>query len=171
MFAAATALKTIPLLYLNHAYAFASAQAKEEHRVKAEHTDKVITIHDYYDGIVLGVATFHGAPCIYESDFYETGNAASDLFYLTPIEPDVLHLILEEWEKWIQYMQTHQSAAGWQEQNKIDLHDIAKQSADYRKYLRHGRFQGSYPNFHSPLDNLSVIWFESSAPGTSPPLK
>lgn len=122
--------------------------------------DKIITINDYYDGINLGIATLGGKPCIYESFFYDTGDTSTDLFYLTPIDEDTYKIVMNDWERWIKWVEEHGNAKGWLEQKQIHLEDIASQSKYYRQFIRHANFQGRYDNFHSHIENLNVVWTE-----------
>jgi len=126
-------------------------------------TDKVLTIYDYYDGILMGVATFDNAPCIYESFRYEAGQKSSDLFYLTPIDDNTYQIIMKEWELFIQWGETHESFDSWGEENDIDLVEnltkIAKESKKYRQHIRHGKFNGRF-KLDSRIDSLTVVWSE-----------
>ena len=62
--------------------------------------DRVLTIHDWYDGPRLGIAELDGIPHIYEAEFdYSTGEYG-DTYYLSPVEQGLLKLILEDWEIW-----------------------------------------------------------------------
>jgi|GEM_PF-948908 len=125
--------------------------------------DKVITVHDYYDGILMGVATFDKAPCIYESLRYGAGQLSSDLFYLTPIDGDALQIIMEEWEFLIQWGKNHESFDSWTEETDIDLVEnltkISKESKKYRQHIRHGKFNGKF-KLDSHIDSLTVVWSE-----------
>ena len=127
--------------------------------------DKVITIHDYYDGIRAGVATFNGGYCIYESDFEDVSKGGGDVFYLTPISDDVFDKIIKDWERWIRWMEEHQSAEGWKEAREFELFEVAKQCAEYQKFIRYGTFHGGFKNFHSYPENLSVIWSDTNPRG------
>lgn len=130
-----------------------------EQSINPDAIDRVLTIHDFWDGPVLGVATLDGVPCIYESHYYNDGEP-TDLFYLTPLDGDAFNLAMQDWAAWLQWMAEHKSAVGWQNQKQLDLQTLAKQSADYRRHSKRGNFQGTYQNFYSPIENFNVTWFE-----------
>ena len=121
--------------------------------------DKVLTIHDYYDGILMGVASMNGTPCIYESFRYEPEQTDSDWFHLTPISESTLELIMHNWEMLVQWGETHDSFDSWNSENDLDLAKLAKASESYRKYVRHGKFHGNF-KLDSRIDNLKVVWTE-----------
>jgi hypothetical protein len=59
--------------------------------------DRVLTINDYYDGPRLGVAEFRGVAHIYESEFDHSSDDYGDTYVVSPIEPELLALVLEDW--------------------------------------------------------------------------
>lgn len=58
--------------------------------------DRVLTVNDYRDGPRRGVAELDGVPHIYEAEFDGSGEGYGDTYFLTPIEPALLALALEE---------------------------------------------------------------------------
>lgn len=70
------------------------------HRVTWE---RVYTVNSYWDGPRLGVADLSGRPHIYESPFNETNDDYEDFYVVSPIEPDLLRLVLEDWDIWIRW--------------------------------------------------------------------
>jgi hypothetical protein len=60
--------------------------------------DRVLTVNVWRDGPRLGVAELHGVPHIYEAEFDHDGEGYGDTFFLTPIEPGLLALVLQEWQ-------------------------------------------------------------------------
>ncbi|MCZ8031474.1 MAG: hypothetical protein ACK5JG_13335 [Pseudomonadota bacterium] len=65
--------------------------------------DRVLTIHDYYDGPRRGVAEFEGRPHIYEAEFDHSADEYGDTYFLTPVESSLLNLILEDWAIWCRW--------------------------------------------------------------------
>ena len=65
--------------------------------------DQVYTINKYYDGPELGVADYLGKPHIYERQFDGGRDDYSSRFLLSPIDPDLLSLVLEDWEIWLRW--------------------------------------------------------------------
>lgn len=61
----------------------------------------VHTVTDYYDGPRLGVANYGGVPHVYRSLFLDDEDEWDvDRFELSPISPENLAVILEDWEIW-----------------------------------------------------------------------
>ena len=65
--------------------------------------ERVYTINDYCDCPRLGVADFEGKPDIYKCRFDEVEGEWSDEFLLSAIAPDLLALVLEDWEIWLRW--------------------------------------------------------------------
>ena len=62
--------------------------------------DRVLTVNDYRDGPRRGVAELDGVPHIYEAEFESNGDGYGDTYFLSPIEPALLALVLEDWAIW-----------------------------------------------------------------------
>ena len=58
--------------------------------------DRVLTVNDYRDGPRRGVAELDGVPHIYEAEFDDNGEGYGDTYFLSPIEPALLALVLEQ---------------------------------------------------------------------------
>jgi hypothetical protein len=58
--------------------------------------DRVLTIHDYYDGPRLGIAEVDGVPHIYEAEFDHSSDEYGDTYFVSPVEADLLSLVLED---------------------------------------------------------------------------
>jgi hypothetical protein len=69
--------------------------------------DRVLTINDYYDGPRLGVAELNGVPHLYEAEFDYNRDEYGDTYFLSPIDRDLLELVLEDWEIWCRWHQAH----------------------------------------------------------------
>ena len=65
--------------------------------------DRVLTVNDYYDGPRLGVAELDGLPHVYESEFDHNADEYRNTYFLSPIAPDLLALVLEGWEIWLRW--------------------------------------------------------------------
>ncbi len=64
---------------------------------------RILTEHEYYDGPVFGIAEFRGAPHVYERQWNPALDEYGELFLLSPIEPDLLDLVMEDWEIWLRW--------------------------------------------------------------------
>jgi hypothetical protein len=60
----------------------------------------VHTIMDYYDGPRSGIADYEGSPHFYYCIFDEHKDDYTDVFSLTPIDPETFKLAMEDWEIW-----------------------------------------------------------------------
>ena len=69
--------------------------------------DRILTMNDYYDGPRLGVAELRGVPHIYEAEFDHSSEEYGDTYFLSPIEPSLLALVLEDWEIWLRWEAAH----------------------------------------------------------------
>ncbi len=54
--------------------------------------------YDWYDGPISGVANKNGKPCFFEYQGYNESGKES--FYLTPIENEILPIVIESWQIW-----------------------------------------------------------------------
>lgn len=85
--------------------------------MSSEPWDRVYTINGYYDGPELGVAGYRGKPHIYEKQFDTEADNYTDRFLLSEIEPELLALVLEDWEIWLRW-----NAAYRQGQVSVETH-------------------------------------------------
>ena len=119
----------------------------------------VWTVHDYFDGCIIGVANFENYCCIYERIFDERADDWSDNYFLTPINQIDFANIMCDWERWkmwlLEYDKGINQVTDWA--NGIDLEAIAANSQSYRKFVRHGAFVGDWQY----CDNMNVTWSSS----------
>ncbi|HEX4301368.1 MAG TPA: hypothetical protein VHZ78_01150 [Rhizomicrobium sp.] len=69
--------------------------------------ERVYTVNDYHDCPRFGVADFEGVPHIYESWFDETADDYTREFRLVRIAPDLLALVLEDWQLWLRWRRAY----------------------------------------------------------------
>lgn len=123
--------------------------------------DKVMTIHDWWDGPRLGLATFQDTICLYERAFSEELDDYTDFYDLTPLEEPVVATIMENWQKWIGWMEHDPSAERameWYKTQHIELEQVVEGLANYRKYQCQGVFSGTHANAYSSLTDYFVTW-------------
>jgi len=65
--------------------------------------ERVYTVNDFWDGPRLGVADVFGRPHIYASPFNEAKDDFDDFYVVSPIGPELLALVLEDWDIWIRW--------------------------------------------------------------------
>lgn len=73
--------------------------------------EKVYTVNRFYDCPVLGIADFNGVPHIFEAILDTPENADAGRFYLMPVGPDLMTLVLDAWELWIKVNDSHDKGA------------------------------------------------------------
>ena len=59
--------------------------------------------YEWYDGPRSGVASCHGQPYYYESQWADVYNQQQDWFKLSPIRLDLFEQELERWELWLNW--------------------------------------------------------------------
>lgn len=62
--------------------------------------DRVHTMTAYYDGPRLGIADFEGKPHLYESEWDDLDDKYAFTFRLSPVEPRLFGLAMEQWRIW-----------------------------------------------------------------------
>jgi hypothetical protein len=65
--------------------------------------DRILTVNDYYDGPRLGIAEVNGVPHIYEAEFDHNSDEYGDTYFVSLIDPELLALVLEDWEIWLRW--------------------------------------------------------------------
>lgn len=121
--------------------------------------DKVLTVNNWWNGPLSGIATYGEYICIYERIFSPEKDEYSDLYFLTPIDDNEVRLILDDWHRWVEWMcedNSPEHASLWS--GNVDLADIAEQSFDYHRYIKKASFHGTIVNFYSEITDYSVIW-------------
>ena len=72
--------------------------------------DRVYTINDYFDGPRLGIADVDGVPHIYEAEFDHSSDEYGDTYFASPVDGNLLALVLEDWEIWLRWQSAYQAA-------------------------------------------------------------
>ena len=71
-------------------------------------SDRILTVNEYYDGPRLGIAEVHGVPHIYEAEFDHNTDEYGDTYFVSPVDPELLALVLEDWEIWLRWQAAHE---------------------------------------------------------------
>ncbi len=71
--------------------------------------EKVLTVHDYWDGPKSGVANFNGRPHAYECVFDDRLDEWSWFYLLNPMDQGTLQLVMERWQIWLRWVEAHQT--------------------------------------------------------------
>ena len=72
--------------------------------------DRVYTINDYFDGPRLGIADVDGVPLIYEAEFDHSSDEYGDTYFASPVDGNLMALVLEDWEVWLRCQSAYQAA-------------------------------------------------------------
>lgn len=122
--------------------------------------EKVITINNWWDGVLLGLAYFDGIVCIYERIFDETEDDYINEYYLSPVNSYEKAEILNEWEEWCKAVSTGDLSSYYSAHlNNLSINKILKNSTSKRKYRKKARFTGRFENGHIPTDYY-VEWYD-----------
>lgn len=120
--------------------------------------ETVITINDWWDGPLCGLAYCNGIVCIYERIFDDTKDDWSDEYYLTPITFDLQNEIMNEWNEWCaaissgaldDYYVSHS--------NSNIIENSIKRSKYKRQYRKKAIFNGQFGAGFIPID-YTVEW-------------
>ena len=93
--------------------------------------DRVLTVNEYYDGPRLGVAELNGVPYIYEAEFDHSTDEYGDTYFLSPIDPELLALVLEDWA----------IRCRWDAAHKRGEATLASRDVDFRFTLNSGSYR------------------------------
>src|SRR4051812_2948137 len=64
---------------------------------------RILTEEEYYDGPVFGIAEFQNVPHVYERQWDSALEEYGEVFLLSPIEADLLALVMEDWKIWLRW--------------------------------------------------------------------
>jgi hypothetical protein len=77
--------------------------------------ERVYTVNEFWDGPRLGVADVGGLPHIYQSPFDSVLQDFSDFFLVSPIDAELLDLVLEDWGIWTRWCTAFEAGVTTQE--------------------------------------------------------
>jgi len=115
--------------------------------------DRIITISDWWDGPLTGLAFYDGIVCIYERVFSQTDDEYTDEYTLTPVSREEESAIMAEWQEWCDavssgttdlYFSSHPGAG--------KIQQIISQSAGNRQFRKKARFTGTVGKGYIPAD-------------------
>jgi hypothetical protein len=93
--------------------------------------DCVYTVNDYYDGPRLGVAEVDGVPHIYEAEFDHSSDEYGDTYFASPIDENLMALVLEDWEIWLRWQSAFQVGEA-----SIETHPALPQDRERHEALK-----------------------------------
>jgi len=121
---------------------------------------KVITINNWWDGPILGLAYFDNIVCIYERIFDETKDDYIDEYYLSPVNDYEKTEILAEWEEWCKAVSIRDLNSFYSiHLNEHAIDRILRNSILKRKYRKKARFKGQFETGFVPID-YNAEWYD-----------
>ncbi|NHZ95731.1 hypothetical protein [Massilia sp. CCM 8734] len=66
--------------------------------------DHLLTVNAYYDGALLGIAELDGVPHIYQNGSMYALDDDEAVYFLSPVAPELLALVMEDWAIWRRYL-------------------------------------------------------------------
>jgi len=126
---------------------------------ESSHREKVITIFDWWDGPLCGLATYQEMICIYERIFDEDEDDWSDEYYLTPIDVNAVNVLLKDWAVWCETIR-NKKLPDITFRNRSIYHDIIESSAQKRVYKKTAVFCGAFNKGFIPVD-YGVEWTDT----------
>lgn len=122
--------------------------------------EKVITINDWWDGPLQGLAEYQGDVYIYERVFDEAADEYDNEYALTPVSKEEEAAIMREWAAWCHAVETDTCKAYAREHNyKYAIDAVLKASACRGSIRKKARFSGAVAHGFLPVDYF-VEWFD-----------
>ena len=123
--------------------------------------EKVISINDWWDGPLLGLAYYHENVCIYEKVFSESQDEYIDEYVLYPINNEEVIAIISEYKEWCNavslgelnlFYKTHQYS-------NMKITKIKENNLQNKHYRKKARFKGTCDKGYIPIDYY-VEWYD-----------
>ncbi|MGD1096743.1 MAG: hypothetical protein ABSB35_32710 [Bryobacteraceae bacterium] len=130
--------------------------------------EQVYTVNNFWDRLRRDVADVSGQPHIYESRFNEARDDFEDFYFVSPIEPELLALVLEDWDIWTRWSEAFDRGETQKENHPAPPQDRLRH--DELKQLIGQRFKsdaancrkrrGEFRNVRPGWNGLEVQWSE-----------
>ena len=131
--------------------------------MKMSGSEQVLTVGYYWDGPKTGVAKFNGEPHAYECIFDDRLDEWSWFYFLNPIDPATLQLVMEKWQIWLRWEEAHHTG-----QTTISTHPALP--ADRPRFMELTRILNSKLDVPASSDLAAHGEFERlGPPGASGP--
>ncbi len=122
--------------------------------------ERVITIHNWQDAPLIGLAYYNGLVCIYERVFDETLDEYIDEYYLTPITNDEKNEIMKVWLEWCNAYSNRDLELYYKKYlNNNPIDRVVINSKLRRKYRKKAIFEGRFEDGFIPVD-YNVEWYD-----------
>jgi hypothetical protein len=122
--------------------------------------EKVITISNWWDGPLEGLAYYNGIVCIYERIFDEGLDDYIDEYYLTPVTNNEKDEIISDWQEWCNAVSNNDLESYYKKYLKNRAIDrVINNSKFKRKYRKKAKFSGRFENGYIPVDYYAE-WYD-----------
>ncbi len=118
--------------------------------------EKVLTIHDWYDGPLLGLAYYDNTVCIYECIFDKSNDDWTNEYLLTPINDSEKAEIMTEWDEWCKTV-ANGNLKDFYDAYLDSIDKCLKNNKSKVKYRKKAMFHGQIGDGWIPID-YNVIW-------------
>jgi len=120
--------------------------------------DKVLTINDWWDGPVTGLATYNGVVCIYIRIFDISIDEYGNEYFLTPIDDAEVEMIMSEWNEWCAACSKNDLDSFYKKyRNNHSIDQVLENKSGKNKYRKKAAFTGSIEKGWIPAD-YRVEW-------------
>ena len=122
--------------------------------------EKIITIHNWWDGSLTGLAYYNGLVCIYERVFDEDLDEYIDEDYLTPVTDDEKDEIMADWQEWCNAYSNGNLELYYK--NYLENNSIVRiviNSKLRRTYRKKAKFEGRFEGGFMPVD-YCLKWYD-----------
>lgn len=122
--------------------------------------DRVLTINDWWDGPVMGLATYNGVICIYIRIFDIPEDGYLDEYFLTPTNDAEVEMIMNEWNEWcVAHSKNNLDSFYKKYLHNHSIDRVLEKSCEKNKYRKRAIFTGSIGIGFIPVD-FCVEWHE-----------
>ena len=122
--------------------------------------EKVITISNWWDGPLEGLAYCNGIVCIYERIFDEGLDDYIDEYYLTPVTNNEKDEIISDWQEWCNAVSNNDLESYYKKHMKNRAIDrVINNSKFKRKYRKKAKYSGRFENGYIPVDYYAE-WYD-----------
>ena len=115
--------------------------------------DRVLTINDWWDGPVTGLATYNDRICIYDRIFDSSTDAYGDEYFLTPIGDAEAETIINEWKAWCAACSKNDAETFYKKYpHNQGIDRILEKSGGKNQYRKKAVFSGGIREGWMPVD-------------------
>ena len=122
--------------------------------------EKVISISNWFDGPLEGLAYYNGIVCIYERVFDEALDEYIDEYYLTPVTDNEKDEMMSEWREWCNAYSNNDTDSYYKAHLKDRAIDRVLINSEFRRaYRKKAKFDGRFEKGFIPVEYY-VEWYD-----------